>query len=226
MCMALAVPALAGSVGSGDSISSGSGEVKYTAVVQEPTIDVTVPSASQAVVLNPYKISVAASASTVSGGAIATALSSSSSNNAILASTLYLHNKSTVPLKMSLTLRGEASATVAFSSSPLTGTTEKNKKVFIYAEVGSKLDSEPSASIAAPSTYDSSNTKQGVFKNGDLKMTEVMTIPVASTPSTGNWIPISLGGDCTTSPTSPWGASDTVNISMIFSFQAADTTVS
>ncbi|MBR3570813.1 MAG: hypothetical protein IKN96_08495 [Oscillibacter sp.] len=229
MCMALAVPALATGVGSGDSISSGDGKVTYTAKVQEPTINVTIPSKSQTVILNPYQIKVTESMSTVSGTKIGEAVGSGGSVDSqasILSTVLYLHNKSTAPLKMALTLEGDIPATseVTFAGEKVDAE-EKNKKVFIFVDVGESTDTAPNPAVAlAKAEYSSSKVDktQGVFKQGKVTLSEAGTLKVPSNVENGNYLPIQIGGNCTTTPTVGWKGTDVVNIFLTFTFQATN----
>lgn len=232
MCMALAVPALAVGVGSGDSISSGDDEashtVAYTAKVQEPTISVTVPSRAQNIILNPYQIKVTNTMSTASGTAIGTAVGSggsAASQASVLSTVLYLHNKSTAPLKMTLKLHGEIpdNSGVAFSEEAVTDE-EQNKRVFLFADVGTSQETLDNPVALSNPRY-SGNDTQGVFRNGDVTLTEVATLKVPQVPANGNYLPIQIGGNCTKSPTNGWKDADKVEISLIFTFQATNNDV-
>lgn len=235
MCMALAVPALAsgGGVGSGDVLSSGDdGTVTYKAKVQEPTIEITVPSLSRAIILNPYQIRVTTG---TASGDIAQSVTSGDAKawqNSLLSTRLYLHNKSTVPLHMSLELLGTSKSTdVTFATGPIAAT-EKNKKVFMFVQVGSVTEgSAPTTAELSTATYDNSNpATQGIFKAAVTKMTNNNTsgldIPTPRDPATGNYVPIDIGGECTTTPTNAWASTDTIEATITFSFQAYNNTVS
>lgn len=218
MCMALAVPALA--------VSSGT---SYAGRLQGYTIAVTAISNS-AIVLNPYQVSFT-KASVVSG-----ASASDKINPAIFAPSLILKSDSDVPLKMTLTATGSIpnGSNAAFSATQLAAT-EKNRKVFIYLVVdnqGSKSTSDaPTAAAAldgitaysASSVWSASNTTgtQAVFKVGDVKLTDICTIPVPET-NESSYVKIDIGGECTKSPTDGWTSTDVVNVSLAYTFQASN----
>lgn len=209
MSMALAAPVLAA--------DPPNYTLTYGVTLQEPTIAVTVPTAAQAVILNPYKIKVSNDD-----------IGATNAQGSILSAKFYLVNKSTVPLKMSLTATGSIpeGSGAAFSTSQI-ASTEKNKKVFLFIDVGSVTEGEaPSTAALCDVTYDATNTKQGVIKVGDLKLTDIMTITLPTNADNGNYVPIQIGGECTTSPTTAWSSADKVGLSIVFSFQAADNVVS
>ena len=222
MCMALALPAFAD-----DDIVSGT---DYTGSVQTPTIKVTAPT-SAAVILNPYLISIT-KASVVSGG-------SGNFQPSVVTPTLVLKNQSNVPLKMTLTVTGEipqGSTAKFLTAAP--AATEKNHGVFMYVDVLNKgsLATAPTAAqvlsdgvtaYADANVYSATNTSgtQCVVKAGAVKMTDFMTLAVPAANQAG-YVTIDIGGECATTPTDAWAATDTVNVALAFTFTSTSNTVS
>jgi len=223
MCMALAVPALANQQ---QQQQTPNRKTTYTVGMESPVIDVTVPTASK-IRLNPYQIKV--NMSTASGGDF----NATNAQGSILSAVMYLTNKSNVPLKMSISAVGGIpnGSKATFNTTPPTAE-EKNKKIFMYVEVGALTEAATPAvgTLSTPTAYSATNTKQGVIKAGELKMTNVLDItPPTRTPSnqngdtaSSNYVPIMIGGSCAKSPTEAWGSSDTVTLDLTFSFQAAE----
>lgn len=207
MCMALAVPVFAA--------QTPNRTMAYSLDMETPTVNVTVP-ASATVKLNPYQIKVT----------LAT-IGAENAQGSILAGTQYLVNKSNVPLKMSLVATGSIpnGSNAAFSTSA-PDATEKNRKVFMFVAVGDPVEgAAPTDAALSNVTYSATDTKQGVIKAGDVKMNDILTIPVPADASDGNYVPIDIGGACATTPTDAWAATDVVALSLAFTFVATNNTV-
>lgn len=206
MCMALAVPVFA---------EDPNRTTTYSLSLEEPTINVTVPTAAT-VKLNPYQIKVTLAA-----------IGAEDAQGSILAGKMYLANKSNVPLKMSLVATGSipSGSSAAFATAA-PESTEKNRKVFMFIDVADTVEGAvPTDAALSAVTYDASNTKQGIIKAGDLKMNDILTIPVPSDADAGNYVTIQIGGACATSPTEKWTSADVVNLSIAFTFIATNNTV-
>lgn len=216
MCMALALPAFADDE---NQIASGT---NYTGSVTTPTIKVTAPT-SAAVILNPYLIAIEKN-SVVSGSGANTIQPS------VITPTLVLKNESNVPLKMTLTVTGEipnGSTAKFLTAAP--APTEKNHGVFMYVDVLNKgsLATAPEASqvlsgitaYADANVYSATNTTgtQCVVKAGAVKMTDFITLAVPAANQAG-YVTIDIGGECATTPTDAWAATDTVNVALAFTF--------
>lgn len=207
MCAALAVPVFA---------EDPNRTLTYGVTTQTPTVSVTI-DATGTVLLNPYQIKV-----TNNG------LGAEDATGSVLAAKYYVKNKSDVPLKMSITATGaipEGSAATFANAAP--DATEKNRKVFLFVDVGAVTEgAAPTDPALCAATYDATKlydatTKtgsQGVLKSGDLKLTDVLTITVPTDAANGNYVPIQIGGSCATTPTDAWTANDKVSVSMVFSF--------
>jgi len=223
MSMALAVPVFAD--------GEPNRETKYTIDTQTPTVDVTVPTAG-AVKLNPYQIKVKNVAALGIGNE-----ENDGETGSVLAAKTFIVNKSNVPVKMSLTVSGkipDGSNAKFLTAAP--APTEKNRAVFMFVDVGAVAEAADADALATATatalcaaTYDATKLydataktgSQGLVKAGDLKMVDVLTIPVPSgTDATAaNYVPIQIGGECATTPTDAWTAADTVDVTMTFSFQ-------
>jgi hypothetical protein len=209
MCMALAVPALAG-----EAADPTKGEAKYTSEVKKPTVKVTVGTVGK-VILNPYQIKFATK-DLVGGSATAEI------NPSVIAPTLLLTNESNVPLKMSIVATGkiDEGSTAKFATAK-PADTEKNHAVYLYLVVSDKgeLDTAPDVT-AAPTVadYDATNTSMGLIKAGELKMTDFLTLK-AVTNSKKAYVTVDFGGACATTPTEPWSDKDTVSVDLAFTFQ-------
>ena len=207
MCMALAVPVFAA--------QTPNRTMTYTLDLEKPTINVTVPT-SATVKLNPYQIKVT----------LAT-IGATNAQGSILAGRQYLENKSNVPLKMSLVATGAipTGSNAAFSTSAPEAT-EKNRKVFMFVAVGDPVEAaKPSAAALSNVTYSATDTKQAIIKAGDVKMNDILTIPVPADANVGNYVPIDIGGACATTPTDAWTEADVVDLSLAFTFIATNNTV-
>jgi hypothetical protein len=208
MCMALAVPAFAS--------TPPANTTQYDITLKPPTIEVTVPAAA-IVKLNPYQIKVTLED-----------IGAEDATGSILAGRMYLANKSDVPLKMSLVASGSipSGSNAAFSSSPL-DPTEKNRKVFMFIQVGAVTEGPvPTDPALSNVTYSATDEKQGVIKAGDLKMDNVQTITVPDDADDGNYVPIDVGGACATTPTEAWTEADVVGLTIAVTFVATNNATS
>lgn len=230
MCMALAIPVFAD-----DDIASGT---QYTGKIQTPTIKVTAGT-TNAVILNPYLIKITKQ-SVLSGDLSITSGDNFATTPSVVSPTLVLTNESNVPIKMSLSVTGQIpqGSTAKFLTSDTTST-DKTHGVFMFVSVtnvGSKADAnKPTASdglttppqYAASSVYSTSNTSgtQAVVKAGEVKMTDFTTLAVPASGEKG-YVSIDIGGACSTTPTTAWASTDTVDVKLAFTFTATNNTTS
>lgn len=241
MCMALAVPAFANETGNqeagdGDNTTpqtdtsedTTNRKTEYTIDTKTPNVQVTVPS-SGAVKLNPYQIKIKdVSALAIGNG------ENDGETGSVLAAKTFITNKSDVPVKMSITVTGSIpqGSAAKFATGPVSET-EQNRAVFMFVDVGAVADAADASALSTATatalcdvTYDSTklynaSTKtgsQGVVKTGDLKLVDILTIPVPGTGKVANYVPIQIGGNCATTPKDAWTAADTVGVTMTFSF--------
>lgn len=227
MTLALAVPAFAASVTSGDfKDPSEVGQRTLAAVTQVPTIMVYLPAAdtnTDKLILNPYALPVSSGA-VISGG-------SDNLTDQVISKAIFLGSSSNVPLKVGLKVVATTGSNVVLASKSLAGDTKTTtKSVFLWGQVvdageGANVPSIPTSFATA---YDDTAGKTGdmiLVRAGTdgVTRTGMYTIPAAdpNDVSKAKWACAKFFGDAVKAPTEAWAASDTVSLALTFSFTAS-----
>lgn len=212
MVMGLSVTASASATLDGTKMEQ---EVTVTQTTTVPIISITVPTTA-AINLNPYKLDVQV-------GTQATDLSTQQ----VISEPMKVKNGSNVPIIVSYTAKLEvpqSSKIVLATSAPAATVTTKSAYIFAKA---AKVDAEANVPAkGAAIAYDKNDclvlTAKEQTKSAAFTLPKVGGTSESPVYSFGY---VAFGGSLATKPTEAWAATDTVNVTLKFSFVAdANTT--
>jgi len=180
--------------------------------IVEPTVTVTMPTTTNKLILNPYKLKITTSdAATGDDAALADA------TDQVLSVGLAIKNESTAPVKVGLKAVATG-ATLTFANKPCTGK-EATKSVFAFVELlKGTSDTAPTTGWAKPADVNAKVYPQLVFVGGTdgVENAAIETLPAGST--TANYLYYKIGGNSAIDPTGGWTSSDTLAVALTFSF--------
>ena len=192
-------------------------EVTVDTEVKVPTIEVVVPTSST-IVINPFSLSYESQDKSITG------------NSQIISAEQTIQNKSDVALAVnvaSLTAAPTTDGTTAPKIVTTAPTKSTGKEIFLYLEVTSgeftnKYDSKNASELVATALDTTGKTKAASKEN-------IITIPKKVDDSTASTAKFKFGGSVVTNPVivdstsktttqNPWTDSDTITVSLKFTF--------
>lgn len=231
MTLALAVPAFAVSVTSANFTGTGTDGSDVTRTLdghtEAPIIKVYLPAdtGTDKLILNPYGLKVSSSA-VISGG-------SGDLTDQVISKATFIGSLSNVPLQIGMKVVATPASGVTLASKSLKDDTKTTtKSVFLWGQVvgADKGGTVPTLDKATfSSDYDATAGKSGdmiLVASGTTGVTRtgMYTIPAAESTtdiSKVQWACAKFFGDAVKAPTSPWTSSDTVKLTVTFTFTAS-----
>ncbi len=206
LTLGLAAPAMAAAP---TEVQNGSASVDVEVVMNLPTIKVTI-SPDAKIIVNPYKLSYNVK---VTGQAALGA------NDTIISTPALISSESTIPLEVKATPTG-TSDTVTFANTSVVG--ESGKKVFLFLELKKATSDTGNFGITDWSTvadYDADTpaANHALILQGTTA-TATETIDAIENPGTPKFCAFKLIGDCSSTTPESWLSTDTLNVSIAFTF--------
>jgi hypothetical protein len=236
MTLALAVPAFATTLTSGDFKDPSTVDLERTlaAKTETPIIHVLVPAAdtnTDKLILNPYALPVTQN-TVISGGS-----ATDTFKEQVISKALFIGSLSNVPLKVGMKVVATKGQDVVLATKSLAGDTKTTtKSVFLWGQVvaAGTGNTVPTTIPTFASEYDATAGKTGdmiqvgpsATDAAGVTRTGIYTIPAAENGNVNdaakaNWACAKFFGDAVQAPAEAWTSSDTVQLAVTFSFIAS-----
>ena len=185
-------------------------ELEVTGELADAIIKITFPT-EPTVIINPYGMDVNITEKVTS-------------NAQVLSPSYGLTNESNVDLAVTLTAVGAVSGEATLAAAPDDiGEDETDKKVFMYVEMAECTKPDGSDAVWAAEYSADADNQLAVADSAQDPAVEILKLPKAEYKAgalyKAKYAAFKLGGNATTNPTSAWAESDTVAVTLTFSFK-------
>lgn len=203
MIATLALPAFAGSVGSGGATEE---SMTYTTNTQTPSVTVTMPTTKK-LVLNPYGMTVN--------------INNTDYTDQIVNPTDYITNLTQAPLKVGVKATATRAGNTILVTKPCTGK-EVTNNAFLMVELAqaAATTDEPDwiADMTDATTINEKCYPQIIPIESTGKTNAAILSVDKTDGSTANYIAVKVLGNLAGAPTGGWTEADTANVTLVFTF--------
>lgn len=186
-------------------------ETKVTGSTEVPTINVTVPTTA-AFVVNPYGLSLDHDNDNATPDV----------TDQIISDVAYLKSTTETALRVTATVTGEAKGNTKLATATTQGAkAPTTNSVFLYFEIGKATADDGNGDPTWGTAYDAKATNQILVAAKATTKADVVVMDKCPDPTDADSATIAayrLAGDAVSAPAVAWAATDTVDVTVAFTF--------